>query len=68
MKYRLPLFSEVPEFRGWLGSRVVSVLDSSAEGLLSARPAVRLPSQPLRQLLPILLLGEQRRNGCEQFA
>jgi len=42
MKYRLPLFSEVPEFRGWLGSRVVSVLDSSAEALLSARPAVTL--------------------------
>ena len=42
MKYRLPLFSEVPEFRRWLGSRVVSVLDSSAEALLSARPAVTL--------------------------
>jgi len=24
--------------------------------------------QPLRGLLPILLLGEQRHNGCEQFA
>ena len=35
--------------------------------LLSARPAV-LPPQPLRGLLPILLLGEQRHNGCEQFA
>jgi len=34
--------------------------------LLSARP--RLPSQPLRGLLPILLLGEQRHDGCEQFA
>jgi len=34
--------------------------------LLSARPAVT--PQPLRGLLPILLLGEQRRNGCEQFA
>ena len=29
-----------------------------------------LPPQPLRGLLPILLLGEQqqRHNGCEQFA
>ena len=26
------------------------------------------PPQPLRGLLPILLLGEQRHNGCEQFA
>jgi len=34
--------------------------------LLSARPAVT--PQPLRGLLPILLLGEQRHNGCEQFA
>ena len=29
---------------------------------------LRLPPQPLRGLLPILLLGEQRHNGCEQFA
>jgi len=35
--------------------------------LLSARPAV-IPSQPIRGLLPILLLGEQRHDGCEQFA
>jgi len=36
--------------------------------LLSARPAV-IPSQPLRGgLLSISLLGEQRHNGCEQFA
>jgi len=34
--------------------------------LLSARPAVT--PQPLRGLLPILLLVEQRHNGCEQFA
>ena len=34
--------------------------------LLSARPAVT--PQPLRGLLPILLLGEQRHDGCEQFA
>ena len=31
-------------------------------------PGLQLPSQPLRGLLPILLLGEQRHNGCEQIA
>jgi len=37
--------------------------------LLSARPAVTPTApHPLRGLLPILLLGEQRHNGCEQFA
>jgi len=34
--------------------------------LLSVRPAVTLAI--LRRLLPILLLGEQRHDGCEQFA
>jgi len=34
--------------------------------LLSARPAVT--SQPLRGLLPISLLGEQRHDWCEQYA
>jgi len=34
--------------------------------LLFARPAVT--PQPLRRLLPILLLGEQRHNGREQLA
>jgi len=28
----------------------------------------QLPSQPLRGLLPISLLGEQRNDGCDQFA
>ena len=28
---------------------------------------LQLPLQPLRGLLPILLLGEQRHDGCEQF-
>jgi len=31
-------------------------------------PGLQLPPQLLRKLLPILLLGEQRHNGCEQFA
>ena len=34
--------------------------------LLSARPAVT--PQPLRGLLPVLLLVEQKHDGCEQFA
>jgi len=34
--------------------------------LLSPRP--ELPSQPLRGQLPTSLLGEQRHDGCEQFA
>ena len=31
-------------------------------------PGPQLPTQPIWWLLPILLLGEQRHNGCEQFA
>ena len=31
-------------------------------------PGLKLPAQPLRGLLPILLLGEQRHNEWEQFA
>jgi len=34
--------------------------------LLSARPAVTLAT--LKRQQPILLLGEQRYDGCEQFA
>jgi len=29
---------------------------------------LQLPPQPLRGLLPVLLLGELRHDGCEQFA
>jgi len=36
--------------------------------LTARRHALHLRSQPLRGLLPILLLGEQRHDGCEQFA
>jgi len=61
----------VPELIPVLGSQPAGDvgLNHNADGrlpLLSARPAVT--PQPLRGLLPILLLGEQRRNGCEQFA
>jgi len=31
-------------------------------------PGLQLPSQPLRWLLPVSLLGGQRHDGCEQFA
>jgi len=31
-------------------------------------PDPQLPPQPLRGLIPILLLGEQGHDGCEQFA
>jgi len=56
---------------------LILVLDSQPAGEVSHKPGGRLPllsarptvtPQPLRGLLPILLLGEQRRNGCELFA
>jgi len=59
----------VPELIPVLGSQPVADVSHKPGGrlpLLSARPAVT--PQPLRGLLPILLLGEQRHNGCEQFA
>jgi len=31
-------------------------------------PGLQLPSQPVRELLPVLLFGEKRHDGCEQFA
>ena len=57
-------------FQSW--SRFLAV---SLQVMWVINPAVdchyclQLPSQPLRGLLlPVLLLGEQRHNGCEQFA
>jgi len=56
---------------------VCMVLDSQPAGDVSHKPGVgchyfpsglQLPPQPLRELLQILLLCEQRHNGCEQFA
>jgi len=35
--------------------------------LLSVRPAV-IPATLKRAAIPVLLLGEQRHNECEQFA
>ena len=56
---------------------LIPVLGSQPAGDVSHKPAVgchyfpqglQLPPQPLRGMLPILLLGEQRHDGCEQFA
>jgi len=59
----------VPELIPVFGSQPAGDVSHKPGGrlpLLSSRPAVT--PQPLRGLLPILLLGEQRHNGCEQFA
>ena len=56
---------------------LIPVLDSQPAGDVSHNPVVgchyfppgpQLPSQPLRGLLPVSLLGEQRHDWCEQFA
>ena len=57
----------VPELIPVLGSQPagdVSHKPGDRLPLLSARPAVTLTTG----LLPISLLGEQRHDGCEQFA
>ena len=56
---------------------MITVLGSQPAGDVSHKPGggchyfppgPQLPPQPLRGLLPILLLGKQRHNECEQFA
>ena len=56
---------------------MIPVLGSQRAGDVSHKPGGKLPLlsaglqlllQPLRRLLPILLLDEQRHDGCEQFA
>ena len=59
----------VPEPITVLGSQPtgdVSHKRGSKLPLLSARPAVTLATR--KRALPILLIGEQRHKGCEQFA
>ena len=59
----------VPELIPVLGSQPAGDVNHKPDGrlpLLSTRPAVTLA--PLRGLLPVSLLGEQRHDGCEQFA
>ena len=60
----------VPELIPVLDSQPASDVSHKPGGrlpLFFARPAV-IPPQPLRRLLPISLLSEQRRDGCKQFA
>ena len=56
---------------------LIAVLGSHPAGDVSHKPGaschcfppgLQLPPQPLRGLLPISLLGEQRHDGCEQFS
>ena len=60
------------EFRGWFRFLAVSLqvtwVINPAVSCHYFPPGLQLPSQPLRGLLPISLLGEQRHDGCEQFA
>jgi len=59
----------VPQLIPALGSQPAGDVSHKPGGrlpLLSARPAVT--PETLRGLLSILLLGEQRHDGCEQFA
>jgi len=56
----------VPELIPVLGSQPWVI--KPAVGCHYFPPGLQLSSQPLRGLLPILLLGEQRHDGCEQFA
>jgi len=59
----------VPELIPVLGSQPAGDVNHKPDGrlpLLSTRPAVTLA--PVRGLLPVSLLGEQRHDGCEQFA
>ena len=81
MKIMLFCIKKVKVGRTRLASRVPElfpVLGSEPAGDVSRKPGgigchyfptgLQLPSLPLRRLLPVLLLGEQRHDGCEQFA
>ena len=52
----------------WRQSLKVTWVINSAVGCHYFPPGPQLPSQPLRGPLPISLIGEQRHDGCEQFA
>jgi len=60
----------VPELIPVLGSQPACDVSHKPGGRLPLYfpSGMQLPKQPLREVLPILLLGEQRHNGCEQFA
>ena len=59
-------------FRSWSRLLAVSLqvmwVINLAVGNRYFSPGPQLPPQSLRGLLPVLLLGEQRHSGCEQFA
>jgi len=59
-------------FRSWSRIFAVSLLVmwviNPPVGCHYFPPGPQLPRQPLRGLLPISLVGEQRHDGCEQFA
>ena len=60
----------VPELIPVLGSQPAGDVSHKPGGRLPYYfpPGLQLPPQPLRVLLSVLLLGEQRHDGCEQFA
>ena len=62
----------VPELIPVLGSQPAGEVNHKPEnptvGCHYFPSGLQLPPQPLRGLLPIFLLGEQRHNGCKQFA
>jgi len=59
----------VPELIPVLGSQRAGDVSHKPGGRLPLLPpGLQLPPQPLRGLLPVLLLGEQRHDECEQFA
>jgi len=58
----------VPELIPVLGSQLAGdVSHKPGGGCHYFPPGLQLPSQPLRGLLPVSLLGEQRHDGCQQF-
>jgi len=60
---------KVPELIPVLGSQPAGDVSHKPGGRLPLfPPGLQLPPQPLRKLLLILLLDEQRHNVCEQFA
>jgi len=59
----------VPELIPVLGSQPAGdVNHNPAVGCHYFPPGLQLPPQPLRGLLPVLLVDEQRHDGCELFA
>jgi len=59
----------VPELIPVFGSEPAGDVSHKTSGRLHYfPPGLQLLPQSLRGLLPILILGKQRHNGCEQFA